>query len=150
MLLGGYVGKEQAEFGQKALRLPAKAAPEAVVRVVGRATRPSASYGEAFGAWLARAGGPKAVGRRALADLDEFPDPEDRPGVLRGLRRDRPVRQGDRRVGVRGMMSRHPHRAADESPAGADPRAVLAPRGFTDDELAELERASSSTAPASR
>ena len=36
MLLGGHVGDEKIEFGAKALRLPAKAAPEAVVRVVGR------------------------------------------------------------------------------------------------------------------
>ena len=31
MLLGGYVGQEQIHFGDKALRLPAKAAPEAAV-----------------------------------------------------------------------------------------------------------------------
>ena len=31
MLLGGYVGEEQIHFGERALRLPAKAAPEAAV-----------------------------------------------------------------------------------------------------------------------
>ncbi|MGZ4807548.1 MAG: nitrite/sulfite reductase, partial [Ilumatobacteraceae bacterium] len=36
MLLGGYVGQEQVYFGEKALRLPAKAAPDAAVRVVRR------------------------------------------------------------------------------------------------------------------
>ena len=73
MLLGGYVGNEQAEFGQKALRLPAKAAPEATVRVVSRYAA-DREYGETFGSWLQRAGGPKEVATW-LADLDEFPDP---------------------------------------------------------------------------
>ena len=36
MLLGGYVGQAQVHFGEKALRLPAKNAPEAAVRVVRR------------------------------------------------------------------------------------------------------------------
>ena len=31
MLLGGYVGETQVHFGQRATRLPAKSAPEAVV-----------------------------------------------------------------------------------------------------------------------
>jgi sulfite reductase beta subunit-like hemoprotein len=75
MLLGGYVGNEQAEFGQKALRLPAKAVPEAVVRVVNRYAT-ERNYGEVFGQWLDRAGGAKAVASD-LADLDEFPTPEE-------------------------------------------------------------------------
>src|SRR5205807_4796905 len=36
MLLGGHVGETQVEFGDKALKVPAKSAPEAVVRVVRR------------------------------------------------------------------------------------------------------------------
>src|SRR3954462_2175925 len=36
MLLGGRVGQEQIEFGEKALRLPAKRAGEATVRVITR------------------------------------------------------------------------------------------------------------------
>ena len=36
MLLGGYVGDMEIEFGEKAAKLPAKAASEAVVRVVGK------------------------------------------------------------------------------------------------------------------
>ena len=36
MLLGGHVGDMQIEFGDKASKLPAKSAPEAVVRIVGR------------------------------------------------------------------------------------------------------------------
>ena len=34
--------------------------------------------GETFSAWLDRAGGARAVGE-GLRDLDEFPDPEERP-----------------------------------------------------------------------
>ncbi len=77
LLLGGYVGEERAEFGQKALRLPAKAAPQAVVRIVGRYAG-ERSYGESFGAWLERSGGAKAVGAE-LKDLDEFPEPDANP-----------------------------------------------------------------------
>ena len=36
MLLGGHVGDMEIEFGDKASKLPAKSAPEAVVRIVGR------------------------------------------------------------------------------------------------------------------
>ncbi|MCZ7631835.1 MAG: nitrite/sulfite reductase [Microthrixaceae bacterium] len=75
MLLGGYVGNEQAEFGRKALRLPAKAAPEAVVRVVGRYAS-EREYGEAFGRWLERSGGVEAL-TAELSDLDVFPTPEE-------------------------------------------------------------------------
>ena len=75
MLLGGYIGQEQAHFGDKALRLPAKAAPQAAVRVVGRyATEREA--GETFRAWLERVGGAKAVAE-GLKDLDVFPTPEE-------------------------------------------------------------------------
>jgi len=77
MLLGGYVGNEQAEFAQKALRLPAKAAPEAAVRVVARYAA-EREFGEAFGAWLARVGGARAVAG-GLGDLDEFPTPDADP-----------------------------------------------------------------------
>ena len=36
MLLGGHVGHTEIEFGQRALRLPAKAGAQATVRIVGR------------------------------------------------------------------------------------------------------------------
>jgi sulfite reductase beta subunit-like hemoprotein len=78
MLLGGHVGQTQVEFGQKALRLPAKAVPEAVVRVVGRYAD-ERQAGESFPAWLARAGGPAAVGAD-LKELDVWPTPEEAPG----------------------------------------------------------------------
>ena len=77
LLLGGYIGNEQAEFGQKALRLPAKAAPQAVVRLVGRYAE-ERTYGETFTSWLERSGGAKAVGAW-LKDLDEFPTPDANP-----------------------------------------------------------------------
>jgi len=77
MLLGGYVGQERIEFGDKALRLPAKNAPEATVRVVRRfvAEREAA---ETFRQWLDRSGGATAVAQE-LHDLDQFPLPDDAP-----------------------------------------------------------------------
>jgi sulfite reductase (ferredoxin) len=77
MLLGGYVGQEQIHFGQKALRLPAKAAPEATARVVRRFAS-ERTAGEPFRAWLDRVGGPTTVAE-GLRDLDAFPSPDDAP-----------------------------------------------------------------------
>jgi sulfite reductase (ferredoxin) len=72
MLLGGYVGQEQMHFGEKALRLPAKAAANAAVRVV-RQFDDERNAGESFRGWLERAGGAAAVGKN-LKDLDSFPE----------------------------------------------------------------------------
>jgi sulfite reductase beta subunit-like hemoprotein len=77
MLLGGYVAKEQIEFGQRALRLPAKNAPEAAIRVVRRYAE-EREAGEEFRIWLERVGGAKAVAE-GLADLDSFPSFEEAP-----------------------------------------------------------------------
>jgi sulfite reductase (ferredoxin) len=77
MLLGGHIGQTQVEFGQKALRLPAKRASEAVVRVVGRFAAERAA-GETFTEWLDRVGGAAAVAAE-LKELDTFPPPEERP-----------------------------------------------------------------------
>jgi sulfite reductase beta subunit-like hemoprotein len=77
MLLGGHVGQTQVEFGQKALRLPAKAVPEAVVRVVGRYAG-ERNVGESFPAWLERSGGPSTLGAE-LKELDTWPDPDESP-----------------------------------------------------------------------
>ena len=71
LLLGGYVGQERAHFGQKVLRLPAKAAADAVVRVVGRFVD-ERTAGESFRAWLERAGGASALAGE-LGNLDRFP-----------------------------------------------------------------------------
>jgi len=77
MLLGGYVGQEQVHFGDKALRLPAKNAPQAAVRVVGRFAA-EREAGETFRQWIDRSGGATAVAG-GLRDLDEFPSFEDAP-----------------------------------------------------------------------
>lgn len=77
MLLGGYVGQEQINFGEKALRLPARNAAEAAVRVV-RQFNDERQPGEDFRAWLTRSGGVGAVAE-TLADLDHFPTPEESP-----------------------------------------------------------------------
>lgn len=77
LLLGGYVGQEKIHFGEKALRLPAKNAPEAVVRVVQR-FNDERQPGEVFRSWMDRAGGVTVIAD-GLRDLDEFPTPEDGP-----------------------------------------------------------------------
>jgi hypothetical protein len=77
MLLGGYVGQEQIHFGEKALRLPAKAAPKAAARVIRR-FHDERSAGEAFRSWMDRVGGAAAIAD-TLQDLAEFPLPEDAP-----------------------------------------------------------------------
>ena len=77
MLLGGYVGQEKIHFGDKALRLPAKNAPEATVRVVRRFAD-ERQAGESFRQWIDRAGGAKAIAVD-LKELDEFPTPEEGP-----------------------------------------------------------------------
>ncbi len=71
MLLGGYIGKQQMHFGAKALRLPARNAPEATVRVIRRfaAERQPA---ETFRQWLQRVGGARELAVE-LKDLDRFP-----------------------------------------------------------------------------
>ena len=77
MLLGGRVGQTEIEFGEKATRLPAKAAAEAAVRVVRRFTD-ERHAGETFTTWLDRSGGAVGVGS-TLKDLDVFPTPEENP-----------------------------------------------------------------------
>ncbi|MFO7281930.1 MAG: nitrite/sulfite reductase [Thermoanaerobacterales bacterium] len=77
MLLGGYVGQTTAVFGDKALRLPARNAPEATVRVVRRFAE-ERRPGETFRAWMERVGGAKAIAAE-LKELDTFPPPEEGP-----------------------------------------------------------------------
>jgi sulfite reductase beta subunit-like hemoprotein len=77
MLLGGYVGQTQIEFGEKATRLPAKRAAEATVHVVRRFANERVA-GELFNEWLGRAGGAAVVGAE-LKHLDEWPTPDDAP-----------------------------------------------------------------------
>jgi sulfite reductase (ferredoxin) len=77
MLLGGYVGQEQIHFGDKALRLPAKAAPEAAVRVIRRFAD-ERSAGESFRSWMDRSGGAAGIAA-GLQELDVFPTPDEAP-----------------------------------------------------------------------
>ncbi len=77
MLLGGYVGQEQIHFGERALRLPARNAPEAVVRVARRFVD-ERQAGESFRQWLGRAGGAESLAVE-LAELDHFPTPAEGP-----------------------------------------------------------------------
>ena len=77
LLLGGHIGNTEVEFGQRGLRLPAKAAAEATVRLVGRYAD-EREVGEPFASWMERAGGAKALAAD-LKDLDEWPTPEERP-----------------------------------------------------------------------
>ncbi|MEA3020559.1 MAG: hypothetical protein QOI47_2083 [Actinomycetota bacterium] len=77
MLLGGYVGQTQIEFGEKATRLPAKRAAEATVHVVRRFANERVA-GEVFNDWLGRSGGAAAVGAE-LKHLDEWPTPDEAP-----------------------------------------------------------------------
>ena len=77
MLLGGYVGQERIHFGDKALRLPAKNAPEAAVRVVRRFAEERVA-GQTFREWLEHAGGAKSVAA-GLKELDVFPPPDEAP-----------------------------------------------------------------------
>lgn len=77
LLLGGHLGHTEVEFAQRALRLPARAAAEATVRLVSRYSE-ERQVGEAFAGWLERVGGTKAVAA-GLKDLDSWPDPEERP-----------------------------------------------------------------------
>jgi sulfite reductase beta subunit-like hemoprotein len=77
MLLGGRVGDMEIEFGHKSVKLPARNASKAVVRVVEQFAG-ERDAGETFGDWLARVGGVSAV-TRTLEDLDHFPTPEEAP-----------------------------------------------------------------------
>jgi sulfite reductase beta subunit-like hemoprotein len=77
MLLGGHIGRTEVAFGQKALRLPAKATGEATVRVVGKFVA-ERSAGETFTQWLERRGGAATIGAE-LKHLDVFPAPEENP-----------------------------------------------------------------------
>jgi sulfite reductase beta subunit-like hemoprotein len=77
MLLGGRVGDMEIEFGEKATKVPAKRASEAVVQVVRRFAS-ERDAGETFGSWLERSGGAAKVGAD-LKVLDEFPTPDDGP-----------------------------------------------------------------------
>ena len=78
MLLGGYVGQEQIYFGEKALRLPAKNAAEAAVRVI-RQFADEREAGETFRSWIDRSGGAAGDRRRASRSSTSSRRLEDNP-----------------------------------------------------------------------
>ena len=128
MLLGGFVGDEKVHFGDKALRLPARNAAEATARgapVAGRA--PGRRVVPRLDGPGGRRQGPggRPQGARPL------PLARRGPRVLRGLRRDRPVR------------GRSASASAPASDGGTfvsflvEPPALPVP-AFHDEELAEL------------
>jgi sulfite reductase (ferredoxin) len=80
MMIGGYVGQEKIEFGDKTMRVPAKNGPEAVIRVVRRFAN-ERTAGETFRSWMDRSGGAKTVAD-GLKDLDFFPTPEEAPEMF--------------------------------------------------------------------
>ena len=80
MLLGGRVGDGGIDFGDRAMRLPAKRAPEAVVRIVRRFDS-ERGPGETFREWLDRNGGAAAIGAE-LKELDRFPSPSEDPDMF--------------------------------------------------------------------
>jgi sulfite reductase beta subunit-like hemoprotein len=77
MLLGGYVGQEKINFGERALRLPARNAAEATARVVRRFSD-ERTAGESFREWIDRSGGVKTLAAE-LKELDYFPPPDEAP-----------------------------------------------------------------------
>ena len=77
LLLGGHLGDAEVRFAARALRLPARAAAEATVRLVGRFANERRA-GETFTAWVQRAGGAKVLADD-LRDLDVWPTPDERP-----------------------------------------------------------------------
>jgi sulfite reductase (ferredoxin) len=80
MMIGGYVGQEKIEFGDKTMRVPAKNGPEAVIRVVRRFAD-ERTAGETFRSWMDRSGGAKTVAE-GLKDLDFFPTPAEAPEMF--------------------------------------------------------------------
>jgi sulfite reductase beta subunit-like hemoprotein len=77
LLLGGHLGDTEVEFAQKALRLPAKSAGEATVRLVSRFAE-EREPGETFSSFVTRLGGAKKLAED-LKDLDVWPTPEENP-----------------------------------------------------------------------
>jgi sulfite reductase beta subunit-like hemoprotein len=77
MMLGGRVANMEIAFGEKSVTLPARRVSDAVVRVVDQFAG-ERDAGETFSDWLARVGGAKEVSR-TIADLDNYPAPEEAP-----------------------------------------------------------------------
>ena len=78
MLLGGHIGNMEIAFGEKASKLPAKAAAEGVVRGGREVRHRSAAPARRSPTGSGRSGGAAGVGT-LLKDLDVFPTPEENP-----------------------------------------------------------------------
>ncbi len=77
LLLGGHLGDAEVKFSARALRLPARAAAEATVRLVGRFAEERLPA-DTFATWVGRAGGAKVLAE-TLKDLDVWPEPDVQP-----------------------------------------------------------------------
>lgn len=77
LLIGGNLGDTEVEFAQRAMRLPARVAAKATVHIVGRYAEERVP-GETFAVWTKRVGGAKVIAKD-LAELDVWPDPDERP-----------------------------------------------------------------------
>ena len=123
--------RRQIHFGEKALRLPGQertrgrgARRRVASPTSGRPVRRSARGSTAPAGWPGHR-------RRAATTSTSSPTPDRRPRVLRRLRRDRPLRGGDRRLRVRRRVSLTPPSMCDRTvhrrgAGGAQPR-VRAP-----------------------
>ena len=71
LLLGGFIGNEQMHFAKRTMRLPAKTAAEATIRLIRRFAA-ERQVGETFRDWMLRSGGSRSVAA-SLKELDSFP-----------------------------------------------------------------------------
>ena len=90
MLLGGHIGNMEIAFGEKASKLPAKAAAEGVVRVVGKFANERTRGRDVLR--LARPLRWRGRRRHAAQGPRRLPDAGREPRLLRRLRRDWSVR----------------------------------------------------------
>ena len=116
MELGGHVTNMSIAFGKKATKLPAKRASEAVVRVVEQFAG-ERDAGETFSSWLER-GGRRRRGGQDPRRPRRVPHARGSARLLHRLRRDRSLRGGGRRFGVRDVTA--PAETKSEVPDLAD------------------------------
>lgn len=79
LLLGGGLGAEAVQFGERVLRLPAKKAAQAVSRLVANFAE-QREANETFQGWLQRSGGAAAVAN-TVKEFDMFETPDERPDL---------------------------------------------------------------------
>ncbi|MGB2757859.1 MAG: nitrite/sulfite reductase [Acidimicrobiia bacterium] len=79
LLLGGGLGDEQVQFGERVLRLPAKKAAQAVSTLVGNFAE-QRTDDETFQEWLKRSGGAAEVAK-SVKQFDTFESPAKNPDL---------------------------------------------------------------------